>query len=719
MHSPRSILVASLLIMLLPGVLLAAGTGAEVNGPVESYRWVNEGGPYVGDVYALAVDPSNPHALYAGGLGGLFKSVDGAKTWSSVETYRDRRGLPMRVYDVAIDPSDGNVVYVTSLEGLFKTADGGRSWAVVTMPSSASRHVTAARTEPGVLYASGGGLFKSKDGGLTWESKMKGLRWPPGVPRFDPSFPQTLYAVCGKGVRFQSVDGGKTWRTVRGNIEGISMKNLERDPDNDRGFKVTISFEGDHVFETADGGRSWSPDPRQEIDLYLDTLEIERVESGQVPGMTLQLRDPRHCEIGLTRDGAETWHVIQVPCESWDLRGIRVDPKGRDILYLATEQGVYYYSDDEGKTWEFLYSAAKDPAGEQTETITLLRELFLYGVEDDGRRVRLHDLVVDPSDANVIYHLNGDRGLRKSEDGGRTWVQANHGLALFSTRSIACGSKEAGLVYASGPDGFFRSRDHARSWEQLGSRPYADVIAPHPADAGVILALLLRPKAVSLSVDGGENWRLLEQIPSDQGPVGFLFDSKDADRFYVLTLKGIWETHNRGQTWAQRAVSGDVDYAGFRQVCQTSADIVYLVNSKNQVLKSTDVGTTWHTTPMPDLEDDISSLQVHPADPRHIVLVGRGRTRFRSADAGETREPIQNVGAALITMDPRDPDVFYVVSRPMLRTRDGGKTFENLGNTPGLVAVSPVDGTVYAGTQFSGVYRLQIDEPARKNEAGQ
>src|SRR4026208_1750041 len=71
---------------------------------------------------------------------------------------------------------------------------------------------------------------------------------------------------------------------------------------------------------------------------------------------------------------------------------------------------------------------------------------------------------------------------------------------------------------------------------------------------------------------------------------------------------------------------------------------------------------------------------------------------------------LQGRGAQCLAVDPRDVDVVYAGLREggLRRTRDGGRTWVDCGlPAPGVfsVAVSAVDGTVYAGTEPSALYR--------------
>jgi photosystem II stability/assembly factor-like uncharacterized protein len=68
----------------------------------------------------------NPEIVYAGGyVTGVYKSVDGAKSWK-----RMNEGLAnLTVHGIAVDPRDHNHVYAATLwGGVFGSLDGGANW---------------------------------------------------------------------------------------------------------------------------------------------------------------------------------------------------------------------------------------------------------------------------------------------------------------------------------------------------------------------------------------------------------------------------------------------------------------------------------------------------------------------------------------------------------------------------------------------------------------
>ena len=132
----------------------------------------------------LAVDPRTPDIIYASGFTfvplqepgstgslGVFKSVDGGRSWRLINT-----GLTnLHANVVAVDPKIPTTVYL-----------GTREYAFEVLP------------EPGQAH---GGVFKSTDGGNTWQAINAGLTdFSILALVIDPKTPSTIYATTRDGV---------------------------------------------------------------------------------------------------------------------------------------------------------------------------------------------------------------------------------------------------------------------------------------------------------------------------------------------------------------------------------------------------------------------------------------------------------------------------------------------------------------------------------------
>ena len=250
------------------------------------------------EIPALAVDPRDANRVFAAVLGhpygpneerGIFLSTDGGQTWQKVLYKNDGIGGS----DVEMDPSNPDVVYASLWEmrlgpwedgneyqgsggGLFKSTDGGKNWRPLTngLPKGVIQiYVTIAPSQTSRLFAtvaseradnapgSDLGVYRSDNSGENWQrittDTRPGLRIGGGdlpVPKVDPKNPDIVYSASI--VTMKSVDGGKTWMSLRGAPGGDDYQNLWINPNNpniillvgDQGALVTVN--GGQTFST-------------------------------------------------------------------------------------------------------------------------------------------------------------------------------------------------------------------------------------------------------------------------------------------------------------------------------------------------------------------------------------------------------------------------------------------------------------------------------------
>ncbi len=210
-----------------------------------------------GSVGALAQSESNPDIVYAGGGeteirgnvsygDGVWKTTDGGKTWTSM-------GLRETQYisRIRINPTNPDIVYVGAFghafgsnpeRGVYKTVDGGKSWKKVLFRDD-STGVADLIMEPGnpnVLYATlwqayrapwtfssggpGSGIFKTTDGGDHWTEISHNQGLPTGLLgrmgiAISPAKPSRVWALIENepaGGVYRSDDAGATWKFLSG-----------------------------------------------------------------------------------------------------------------------------------------------------------------------------------------------------------------------------------------------------------------------------------------------------------------------------------------------------------------------------------------------------------------------------------------------------------------------------------------------------------------------
>ena len=143
----------------------------------ETFKRAMDGGIFVeSHVRALVVHSNDPRTLYLGTHQGLYRSTDGADSWSRVESPLNGR----EVWSILLLPHDPDVIVVGACPSrLFVSWDAGRSWIepAVTIRQECPRIIhtrvtcVAAADDRETLWAGVeiDGLCRSRDRGRTWQ----------------------------------------------------------------------------------------------------------------------------------------------------------------------------------------------------------------------------------------------------------------------------------------------------------------------------------------------------------------------------------------------------------------------------------------------------------------------------------------------------------------------------------------------------------------------
>ena len=355
--------------------------------------------------YGLAVAPGHPEVVYATTMFGVYRTLDGGKTWQQVNSVRvgdnrwTTRGLDVTTsYGVQFDPFDPKHIFIDYTDiGAFHSYDGGQSWETATngvedewrnttywlafdpavkglmwgafsyihdLPHPKMwRHMDAADFT--------GGVEVSTDGGKHWAVSSDGMDQTAVTHiLIDPVSPvgsRYLYACgFGKGV-YKSVDNGKTWelknlgiqeqnpyawRILR-SADGVLYLIVARSNEGRYGAKTASGVGDGSLYRSIDEGEHWRqlPLPRDvngPIGLAIDPRNSRRMYLAAWG----QEHDP--VDIGggvyVTTDGGYTW--TQSFSESQHVYDVTIDPKSPDTLYIAGFDAGAWRSIDAGAHWQ-------------------------------------------------------------------------------------------------------------------------------------------------------------------------------------------------------------------------------------------------------------------------------------------------------------------------------------------------------------------------------
>ncbi len=284
---------------------------------------------------------------------GIYKSTDGGKTFS-------RMGLEstQTIGRVITHPSDPDIVYAAATghtwgysgdRGLFKTIDGGKTWQKLTdgLPDDGKTgaiDLVMHPENPDILYVSfwqrlrqpwrfdsggpNGGIFKTTDGGKTWTKLTQGL--PAGeVGRIglamSRSNPDVLMAVVEHGFQPQ--------RTIR---EGQTQK---PNPDYEDMTKL-----GTGIYRSEDGGQTWMYMNRTNIrPFYYSHIYINPLDDKLVYYLATSMQ--------YSEDGGKIFKTIRGLHP--DFHTMWLDPTNKNRFYVGQDGGASL-THDHGKTWIYF-----------------------------------------------------------------------------------------------------------------------------------------------------------------------------------------------------------------------------------------------------------------------------------------------------------------------------------------------------------------------------
>jgi photosystem II stability/assembly factor-like uncharacterized protein len=741
------------------------GTGGGIWKSVDSgVSWTNvsDGQLATGSVGAIAVSESDPNVVYAG-MGeacirgnvshgdGVYKSVDGGRTWKNVGL-RDTR----QIGRVRIHPRDPDLVYVAALghtfgtnheRGVFRSRDGGQSWRCVLFVNDSTGAVDLCLDprNPRVLYATtwqvhrtpwslesggaGSGLWKSTDGGDTWkrltgEGLPKGLWGRVGVT-VSPANTDRVWAMieADDGGVYRSDDGGRTWRRVN---QGRSLRqrawyytHIYADPQNaDVVYVLNVGFH-----RSKDGGATYAPTgiatPHGDNhDLWIDPLDSQRMIESNDGGVNVSFDGGLSWTRQDNQPTAQFYHVVTDDAFPYKVYGAQQDNSTVCIASRTDGGGIDrtdWYPVGGGESG-FVAPKPGDPevvyAGSYDGLITRLdhrtgqaRNVNPYpdnpmGWGAEGAKYRFQwtfPIVISPYDPNTIYA--GSNVLHRSTDEGQSWQVISPDLTRNDPTKL-------------GPSGGPITKDNT------SVEYYCTVFAMAESKlAKGVLWVGSDDGLVHVSRDAGKSWQnvtppalppwsMISQV--DPGPHDAGTAYVAANRYKLDDHKPYaFVTHDYGKTWQSIAGGLPLD-GGFVRVVREDPVRKGLLfcGTETGLYYSIDAGGRWRPLRLnrPGLIADLASPdgEAHGALPvvpitdlvikdNDLVAATQGRAFWILDDLSPLRQMTAEAGAA---------DAFLFTPSPAYLFGGGGGG-RGTGVNP------PVGAVLY--------YRLK-NEPKEKDE---
>jgi photosystem II stability/assembly factor-like uncharacterized protein len=602
-----------------------------------------------GRVVDLAIDPRDTRTWYvAVASGGVWKTVNAGTTFTPVF---DGEGS-YSIGCVTLDPNDSLTVWVGSGEnnsqrsvawgdGVYKSVDGGKSWTNVGLKKS--EHVGKILVDPrdsnvvyvaaqGPLWSAGGdrGLYKTTDGGKTWKPVLT-ISENTGVSDvvFDPANPDVLYASSYQRRRHvytlinggpesaihKSTDGGATWTRLTTGLpkEHLGRVGLAVSPTNPK--KVYAIVEAARrtggFFRSMDGGANWEKMSSYSgggamyyAEIFLDPSDDDRIYAMDV-------------YTHVSDDGGKTFRKLPEKTKHVDNHAMWIDPKNSDHLLIGSDGGIYE-TFDRGATWDFktdlpvtqFYRISADDAlpfynvyGGTQDNFSLAgpsRTTTVHGVTSQDWYVTVGGdgfrTFADPTDHNIVYGESQYGVLNRYDKrtGELLDIQPQATGNMDPLRQnwdsplIISPHNHKRLYFAA--QYLFRSEDRGESWKVISGDLTRKINRNTLPVMGRVWSVDAVARGASTSLYG--NVVSLSESPLQEGLI------------YVGTDDGLIQvTEDGGGKWRKiEKVTGvpDLTYVSHLQASAHDANTVYAAfdnhktgDFKPYVFRSTDRGATW------------------------------------------------------------------------------------------------------------------------------
>jgi photosystem II stability/assembly factor-like uncharacterized protein len=543
----------------------------------------------------VVIHPANPEVVYVAAQGalngpskerGIYKSIDGGKTWKNVLYVDENSGCS----DLNIDPNNPRILYAAMWDhrrlpwavqsggkgsGLYKSTDGGETWFKIQngLPKELGKMgISVSKANSEKVYAlvesdtekEQGGLFVSNDGGDNWSRVSKDHRlisraWYYIEVFADPVDENTVYVLGAAGLK--SADGGKTWSNISGTHGDYHQLWINK-ADNQN---MVIANDGGAAV-TFNGGKVWSTQNNQPTAQFyrinVDNLFPYNIYAGQQDNTSVKIAS-RNTSGGSITDRQWSYSA------GGESAFLGFDPNNPRYVMGGSYQG----------TIELLDTHTGEGVG------VMIHPVQYQAMQPKNMKYRFNwnaPILYSKHEKGVYYHAGNH--LFKTKDMGKSWEvispdltthdTAKMGISGFPYTNEGAGGenyctityvmesdKENGVIYTGSDDGLVHvTRDGGKSWTNITPKDLGEAVvnaievSPHDPATVYVAAHKYKlndftPFAYK-SNDYGKTWtKIISGIPYGACVRVVREDDKRKGLLYAGTETGLYISYDDGASW--------------------------------------------------------------------------------------------------------------------------------------------------------------------------
>jgi photosystem II stability/assembly factor-like uncharacterized protein len=692
----------------------SSSIGGGIYGTKDGGRtWTSMGLEDTQSIGRIAVDPTNPNIVFVAAVGhlfgpneerGLYKSVDGGKTWTKAKYIDADTGFN----DVQIDPTNPKIVYAASYQrrrtwwgvngggpgsALWKSIDGGMTFTKITgggFPSPPDgilgrMGLSIYRAKPTTLYLIAEvGAEAGISIGLTDDGKAA----PSGnAPCCDqtrmiaPTAPGGVAQLnANRSGVWRSDDAGKTWALLTNvNNRPIYYSQIRVDPTNDK--KVIQGGAGAQM--SIDGGHTWNG--------------LQGTGHGDYHAIWINPKDPRIVAVGhdggldISHDGGFTWDYHNdmalgqfyqvsadnrhpyVVCGGLQDNQAWCGPSAVRGSFGAVNTDWFTIAGGDG------FYTRQDPADWAT----------IYGESQNGAMIR-YNLRAGTQKSIQPTAGGGRGGGGAGGGGGRGGNLVNppstpEEFRFYWNTPMELSPHNPATLYM-GAQYFFKSTNHGDTWWM------------NPKDLTKNVSRFLIPimgvpgdKPMASKHDGYSDNSVITAMGESPSRPGVIWIGTDDGNLQVTTDGGLNFTNVYGNIAG--APQGYVQIARVEPshfdpgTCYVALDNHRNDDWKPYLFKTTDFGRTW-TSVAGNLpaKGNVNAVREDPVNP-NLVFAGTEFSLFVTVDAGKSWKKF-STGLPSVRIDdllihPRDRDLIVATHGRSIWIADDITPLEQLGSGQG------------------------------------